>query len=93
MFASPRPLGKLDCGVARADHWDEAYSRRGVDGVSWYQAVPAVSLELVETLGVPRDTAVIDVGGGGAFLARELVARGFVDITVLDVSQAALDAT
>jgi 2-polyprenyl-3-methyl-5-hydroxy-6-metoxy-1,4-benzoquinol methylase len=93
MFASASECGKLDCGVARAEHWDEAYSSRGVDGVSWYQSVPAVSLELVETLGVARDRAVIDVGGGGAFLADELVARGYTDITVLDISSAALDAT
>jgi len=92
MFASLTRRGKLDCGVASAEHWDEAYSTRGI-GVSWYQAVPAVSLELVETLGVSRDTAVIDVGGGGASLAHELVERGFTDITVLDISQEALDAT
>ena len=93
MFAAARRHGKLDCTVARAEHWDEAYSTRGVEGVSWYQAVPVVSLELVETLGVSRDAAVIDVGGGGAFVVDELVRRGFTDITVLDVSMAALDAT
>ena len=79
--------------MARAEHWDEAYSTRGVAGVSWYQAVPAVSLQLVEALGVSPEAAVIDVGGGGSFLADELVARGFSDVTVLDISAAALDAT
>ena len=93
MFASSSGLGKLDCGVARAEHWDEAYSTRGVDGVSWYQAAPAVSLELVDALGVSPKAAVIDVGGGRSFLADELVARGFTDVTVLDISAAALDAT
>ncbi len=93
MFAVSERLGKLDCGVARAEHWDEAYSTRGADGVSWYQPIPAVSLELVDVLGVSPEAAVIDVGGGGSFLAEELVARGFRDITVLDVSAAALDAT
>lgn len=93
MFASPGPLAKLDCGVARAEHWDEAYSTRGIDGVSWYQAAPVVSLELVEALGVSRESAVIDVGGGGSFFADELVAQGFTDVTVLDISAEALDAT
>lgn len=79
--------------MARAEHWDEAYTTRGVDGVSWYQAAPAVSLELVEALGVSPEAAVIDVGGGASFLADELVGRGFTDVTVLDVSAAALDAT
>jgi hypothetical protein len=79
--------------VACADHWDAAYSTRGVDGVSWYQAAPAVSLELVEALDIPRDAAVIDVGGGASFLVDELLARDFRDLTVLDLSASALDAT
>ena len=79
--------------MARADHWDAAYSTRGVDGVSWYQAVPEVSLELVDALDISRDAAVIDVGGGASFLVDELLARGFSDLTVLDLSVSALDAT
>ena len=41
--------------------------------MSWYEPIPAVSLELVEALGVSPEAAVIDVGGGGSFLADELV--------------------
>jgi len=93
MFALLRGLGKVECGVARAEHWDHVYSTRGVDGVSWYQAAPTVSLELVEALAISPGAAVIDVGGGGSFLADELVARGFTDLTVLDISAAALEAT
>ncbi len=78
--------------MTRAEHWDEAYTSRGIDGVSWHQDVPAVSLELVDALDVPRDAAVVDIGGGGSFLAEELVARGFTDVTVLDFSATALDA-
>jgi hypothetical protein len=74
----------------RASHWDSAYVARGVRSVSWYQAEPRVSLELVAALGIPRDAAVIDVGGGSAYLADRLVEQGFSDVTVLDVSQAAL---
>jgi hypothetical protein len=79
--------------VALADHWDAAYSSRGVDGVSWYQAVPEVSLGLIEALDIPGDAAVIDVGGGASFLVDELLTRGFRDVTVLDLSAEALDAT
>ena len=78
--------------MAGAEHWDTAYSTRGVEGVSWYQAVPAVSLELVEALGTPRDASVIDVGAGASFLVDELVARGFTDLTVVDLSTSALEA-
>ena len=93
MFALRRRLGKVGWGVASAQHWDEAYTARGIDGVSWYEPIPAVSLELVEALGVSPEAAVIGVGGGGSFLADELVGRGFTDITVLDISAAALAAT
>ena len=79
--------------MAQAEHWDEAYRSRGIDSVSWYQAVPAVSLDLIEALGIARASPVLDIGGGGSYLADELVERGFTDITVLDVSTAALDAT
>ena len=78
---------------ARRRHWDEAYATRGVDGVSWYQAVPSLSLDLIDELGVTRDARVIDVGGGASFVADELVARGHSDVTVLDISASALEST
>ncbi len=74
----------------RARHWDSAYTAGGVRGVSWYQDAPTVSLELIEALGIARDAAIIDVGGGASVLADRLVERGFVDVSVLDVSAAAL---
>jgi 2-polyprenyl-3-methyl-5-hydroxy-6-metoxy-1,4-benzoquinol methylase len=74
-------------------HWDEAYATRGVDCVSWYQAVPSLSLDLIDELGVTRGAGVIDVGGGASFLADELIARGHSDVTVLDISASALEST
>lgn len=77
----------------RQDHWDEVCAR-GDEQVSWFQADPAMSLELIETLlgdPSPRDRAVIDVGGGTSRLASRLIAGGFTDVTVLDVSAAALE--
>jgi SAM-dependent methyltransferase len=51
-----------------------------------------VSLELIETLGAPLESAVIDVGGGASLLADQLLERGFRDVTVLDISASALEA-
>jgi SAM-dependent methyltransferase len=78
--------------LTRADHWDAAYATRGLDGVSWFQAVPEVSLELVDALDVPRDAALIDVGAGASSFVSELLARGFQDLTLLDLSETALVA-
>ena len=71
-------------------HWDDVYATKGTDRVSWYQARPATSLRLLEAVG---ETAggVIDVGAGASTLVDELLARGWSDITVLDVSNEALD--
>lgn len=75
----------------RAQHWDSVYASRGPEGVSWYQPIPSVSLELVEALGVEPASPVIDVGGGASTLADLLLERGFRDVTVLDLSSVALD--
>src|ERR1700687_3526057 len=79
-------------GAERANHWDAAYENRGPGGVSWFQTAPVVSLELIETLGVPKDAGVIDIGGGASSLVDHLVERGFDDLSVLDISEKALRA-
>ncbi|MCK4176820.1 class I SAM-dependent methyltransferase [Aciditerrimonas ferrireducens] len=75
---------------ARAAHWRSVYTTRPPTSRSWYQAEPRVSLALLDALGVGPQTAVLDVGGGASFLADRLVARGFRDVTVLDVAEEAL---
>lgn len=73
-----------------ASRWDATYRTRGVGGVSWFQSEPAISLQLIEAIGVARDSAIIDVGGGASVLVDHLVSRGFSDVSVLDVSAVAL---
>lgn len=71
-------------------HWDSAYGNRGSAGVSWYEPAARVSLELVSALDVPFDAALIDVGGGASTLAADLIAKGYTDVSVLDLSETAL---
>jgi hypothetical protein len=73
-----------------ARRWDETYATRGAKGVGWYQPEAAISLDLFEAIGVEPDAAVVDIGGGAAPLATQLVAHGFSDISVLDISAEAL---
>ena len=75
---------------ASANHWDLVYGGRGATGVSWYQAHPTTSIRMIEALGPSPDDPVIDVGGGASHLAGHLLARGFRDLTVLDLSPAAM---
>jgi 2-polyprenyl-3-methyl-5-hydroxy-6-metoxy-1,4-benzoquinol methylase len=71
------------------EHWNAAYAG-GDEGCSWTQAHPARSLEAIAATGAPRHAAIIDVGGGSSNLAGALLAAGHTDVTVLDISAAAL---
>ncbi len=74
---------------ARGAYWDGAYASRPDAELSWYQAAPDVSLRLLDRFAV-RAGSVIDVGAGSSPLAGALVDAGRRDVTVLDVSAAAL---
>jgi SAM-dependent methyltransferase len=73
----------------RRAHWNSAWSNRSPETVSWYQRHPEPSLRLIKRVAVHTDPT-IDVGGGASELAGALAAEGYVDVTVLDVSGAAL---
>ena len=76
----------------RAEHWNKVYTEKADTDLSWYQNMPTLSLTMLDRLGLGRDAAVIDVGGGGpSALAGELLDRGFTDLSVLDISAAALE--
>jgi len=75
----------------RPQDWDSRYSGAGATGVSWYQPEPEMSLALIDRLGVPESAPVIDVGGGASLLVDRLLARGYTDIDVLDLSLTALE--
>ena len=78
--------------IDNKQHWERAWSERPADRMSWYQAEPRRSLAMIEDAGAtPRD-ALIDIGGGASTLAGHLLARGFEDVTVLDLSRSALDS-
>jgi hypothetical protein len=71
-------------------HWDAAYLSRGHAGVSWFQPAATVSVALIRHLAVPKEAAIIDIGGGASHLVDALVTDGFSDVTVLDISSVAL---
>lgn len=72
-------------------HWEDVYQSKAVDEVSWYRPHLDVSLGLIEGAAPDRGRAIIDVGGGEATLVDDLVARGYGDVTVLDISRAAIE--
>ncbi|MFN8160745.1 MAG: methyltransferase domain-containing protein [Solirubrobacterales bacterium] len=74
---------------ARA-HWDRVYREKDPDAVSWYERVPATSLEMIGNLGLDPRAPILEVGGGASALAARLLAAGHSDVTVADISEAAL---
>jgi SAM-dependent methyltransferase len=77
----------------RLTHWDGLYERTEADRLGWYQPDPAVSLKLIRTLDIAPDAGIIDIGGGASTLVAQLVGTGFSDLTVLDISPAALEVS
>jgi SAM-dependent methyltransferase len=78
--------------TGRHNHWENVYATKGENQVSWFQETPAPSLELIELAGASPGSGIIDIGGGASRLADCLVSQGYEDVTVLDLSAAALAA-
>jgi 2-polyprenyl-3-methyl-5-hydroxy-6-metoxy-1,4-benzoquinol methylase len=74
-------------------HWDKIYAEKSPDTVSWYRPHLETSLKLIERAAPARSAPIIDVGGGESTLVDDLLARGYKNVTVLDVSQTAIDAS
>lgn len=76
----------------RGSHWEGIYASTALTDVSWYEREPVTSLRLIERAASGFSTGVIDIGSGGSLLVDRLLARGFTDVAVLDVSHRALMA-
>jgi len=74
-------------------HWEKVYATKTPETVSWYRPHLETSLALIERAATGYSASIIDVGGGESTLADDLLARGYENITVLDVSQTAIDVT
>lgn len=74
----------------RHEHWNSMYQTKGVTEVSWFEPDPQVSLELIKAVS-PMHGTVIDVGGGASCLVDRLVDARFKSITVLDISEIAIE--
>lgn len=74
------------------DHWERVYSTKATDAVSWFQEHAERSLRLIRATGVDTRASIVDVGGGASTLVDDLLTAGFTNVSVLDLSGAALAA-
>lgn len=72
-------------------HWETVYQTKAPTNVSWYSPHLERSMEIIRKLGLERSAHIIDVGAGESTLVDDLIAEGYLNLTVLDISQTALD--
>jgi predicted TPR repeat methyltransferase len=77
--------------MSRKEHWEEVYATKTPDQVSWTQAIPQTSLDLIHAFGDDKSVSIIDVGGGDSHLVDCLLDEGYSNLTVLDISGNALE--
>ena len=74
-------------------HWENVYGAKTPEAVSWYRPHLETSLALIERAAVGFSASIIDVGDGESTLVDDLLERGYENITLLDISQTAIDVT
>jgi len=75
----------------RKKHWEKIYQTKSLDEVSWFQQVPSTSLDFVNQFNLSKTAKIIDIGGGDSFFVDHLLNLGYQDITILDISEQAVE--
>lgn len=77
--------------VLAKEHWEKVYREKQPHEVSWWQENPKTSLDFIHSFNTPKSAQIIDVGGGDSKLVDALLDEGFENITVLDISERAIE--
>ena len=75
----------------RTKHWETIYNTKQLCEVSWYQPSPNESLQFLREFNILKTAKIIDVGGGDSFFVDKLLEQGYENITVLDISETAIN--
>lgn len=75
----------------RKEHWEKVYATKQPHEVSWTQELPRTSLEFIREFNLPKTARIIDVGGGDSMLVDHLLNEGYSDVSVLDISEKAIE--
>lgn len=75
----------------KKQHWENIFTSKTANKVSWYEPKPIISLQFLQEYNIATTAAIIDIGGGDSFFVDNLLELGYVNITVLDISEAALN--
>ena len=76
--------------MSTKSHWEKIYSKKSPQEVSWTQEIPETSIEFFNEFKLSKTSPIIDIGGGESKFVDFLLAEGYQNISVLDISENAL---
>lgn len=83
----------MQTNISKQQHWDNIYQTKKPNEVSWTQKNPTTSLNYIQSLQLPKNASIIDVGGGESNVVDCLLEQGYNNITVVDISAKAIEKT
>src|SRR5678815_1947933 len=79
--------------TGQQEHWNKIYSTKRPDEFSWTQEFPKTSIDFIHSANLKKTASIIDIGGGDSKLVDYLLDEGFENISVLDISEKAIERT
>jgi 2-polyprenyl-3-methyl-5-hydroxy-6-metoxy-1,4-benzoquinol methylase len=73
------------------NHWKDIYQKKDPKRVSWFQEHSETSLKLISQHLPDKKAHIIDIGAGASTLVDDLLASGYQNIDILDISKEALE--
>ena len=77
--------------VSKKEHWENVFATKQETEVSWYQQKPETSINFFKEHSIPKDANIIDIGGGDSHLIDNLLAMGYTNLYLLDISEKAIE--
>lgn len=74
-------------------HWEKVYRTKAPYEVSWFRPHLETSTSFIERSTQDHSARIVDVGGGESTLADDLLERGYKNLTILDISDTAIQVT
>ena len=82
---------RIEANISGRDHWEKIYSTKTEKEVSWFQPYPTLSMKFIDSFNLPEDAAIIDIGTGDGLFIEALLAKGYRNISALDISRNAIE--
>ena len=61
--------------MEKSEFWDDIYKKKDELHQSWFQEKPEKSLEMIDEIGLDKNSSIIDIGGGESRLVDYLLER------------------